>query len=348
MPIGHNGELSNLSQSATETRAPAQPPAPPAWFRGKRTAASGPSGAATARRLVVDASTAPPSLWSRWFKLSNVTGVGVSILLHAVALLILAFLWLPFESPFNPLLSNGDVETQVHRPFDKVPQLELPAAVLLDDDLQERGRARLFAPPKAIVAELPASLDVPKPDPSAQSRRNDADDDAGGGRVKGGPNPGKNAVEYGPFKVWPDPPAPAAKQPYFIWIRVKVPKSQKGRYSARDLSGWVKGNDSKFGGVDYRQTLPWDARLSTYGDPRFTKHTFRWDPKTKRRYHLSRRSRARHFRVQGDYAYLLVKVPGADVARVEDVVYVKSKLWKKDHTFRLVFTKQKRQKRRTR
>lgn len=317
---------------------------PPAWFRAK------------SRPVVVNDGAAEGEPSARWFDLANLSGIGVSTLLHTAALLIFAFWFLPGDPPVSALQSTGDLDNGKRKPFDKLANITLKADTLDADRRRARANEnvrRLFKSPRTLVVKQPRRVEVELPATTATGDDQTGIAKAGGGGVKGGPTPGKNAVEFGPFKVWPEPEAPAAKQVYAIWIRVKVPDSQRGRYSPGDLSGTIQGNDSKVNVpgtrfLDYSQTIPWDRNVEASGRRDLRQHAFFVVPGRKRKIVINQRTRRLSFPVRGDYAYIKIKVPGALAPRVVDIVTVRSKLWDIEHRFRLVFRERKPKRRKRR
>lgn len=329
------GEARTIQQSIAEN-------ARPAWIpRRKRTPVR------LANDNTVERESAPKGL--RADGRTGLSSFGLSITLHTIGLLILAFLWLPMESPRNALSTDGDLAASSAKRFDLLPQVTLKANDSQQQQQRAQRNARAISRRQGVSAKLPNAPPAPVATVIADDSPGQVGLESAGGSKTRGADFGKNAVAFGPFKVWADPATPEINKPYSIWIRVKVPKSQHGRYAPGDLSGRIEGNDSQISGsryADYSQNIPWDQSVAASGHRDFRRHAFYWHLADDKRFAITRRSLKRKYPVKGEFAYIEIKVPGAKVARVEDIVTVRSAMWNLEHKFRLVFSKQRSARRR--
>lgn len=281
----------------------------------------------------------------RWFSGPEALGYGVSVLFHTLLLAVLALWVLDIEIPLPDLITKGGArEVGVKTKLKKAPHISLTVQGGQTNKNPQKLPPSFYTAPRSVTGNLPSDLVESLDQLAAEGRgqgegEGDGDSDAGElGAPFGDAKPGTNAVTRGPFTVWsvPDPPRP--REPYYIFIRIKVPKQARSRYSVRDLSGFIKGNDSKFGGVDYQQTIPFEKQLTNGPFPGFRRHVFRMDTRRERFVPLSERARNKRMPVVDGYATLAIKVPGAVVERVQDEIKISSKLLGQTKRIKLKFT----------
>ncbi|MCH7686302.1 MAG: hypothetical protein IH899_06435 [Planctomycetes bacterium] len=234
------------------------------------------------------------------------TGYGVSLLFHVVMLILFSLFILPhaLDNRFQINATEGEREGA-------------------EDKLVELVDTRLDFPSKTLDSMSPINL-MPIPLPTHDSARvietiqqridaglGDFDGEDGGGAFPGGGKKGKNAVTKGSFTAWTVPDDPRPGQPYFIFIEVNLPKKIR-RYDSKDLTGHVIGTDG--------YTTP----IGYYGGGRITPEG-RWH---ERRYYgrFNRRKKQ-----------LVIPIPAAREALVEDTIKVRSKVLKEEQSLKIVF-----------
>lgn len=275
-------------------------------------------------------------------------GFAVSVLIHAVLLAVLAVCVLPtpFKFAALDLLTIAESSSPKHG-----IDTELPEAAKISFQMAGGGERRAVIPPSRFVApeadtgtlptELVDSINRLALQGAGKGKTQGAGDADEGhlGAPFGGAKPGSNAVTAGPFTVWSYPNPPQPREAYYVFVRVKVPGKAKRRYSVMDLSGYIKGNDSRFGGVDWHQNIPFEKNMAYGPDLRYRQHVFRMDTRRKRFVPLPLKARNKNLPVIDGYATLAIKVPGAAVERVQDEIRVKSRLLDEEKTIKLVFKK---------
>lgn len=242
----------------------------------------------------------------RWLAGFAAVGYGVSLLIHVVMLILFSLFVLPhaFDNRFQINATEGEQEGA-------------------EDKLVEIVDTRLDFPAPKPDLMTPVNL-IPIPLPKDDSARvietiqqrieadlGDFDGEDGGGAFPVGGKKGKNAVTKGSFTAWTIPDDPLPGKPYFIFIEVNFPKKIR-RYDSKDLSGHVIGTDG--------YTTP----VGFYGGGRITPEG-RWH---ERRYYgrFNRRKKQ-----------LVIRIPPAREALVEDTIKVRSKVLKEEQSLKIVF-----------
>jgi len=177
-----------------------------------------------------------------WLRTAMAAGYGISLLIHAVALLIMSFVVLSqidFEESIISSISSDD-ETSL---FDEIVdvRMDMPEGdISLEKDLDSATNMDM-----ADWADNPITTGV---EDSIESLfEKDGAKGLGGGGFMAPPN--SRIFKKGSFSAWTIPDDPEPGQDYVIVIVVKLPKRVK-RYRASDLVGLVVGTDG------YRQAVP--------------------------------------------------------------------------------------------
>ena len=271
---------------------------------------------------------------------SESMGLTISMLLHAVVLVVLALRGLGVSIPVEELLIAGSQNVGFEH------ELEESVDVSLTKAGGEMKAEQLITPNDLLVAEspdfeLPSSVDRTIARDAADGAGNDTregtgnDEDGTGEAPSGDPEAGK-VVKKGSFTVF-YPKNPPPRRPYWIVISVKMPEGYKKRYSATDLAGTIRGNEFEESGgrtADYIQRIPWDKTLKLH--PLYSKHTFRRVAKGRWTW-LNPESRYRFIPVIDGTATIKIKIPGAAVAKIKDTIKIKSKLLDEEQELELIF-----------
>jgi len=297
-----------------------------------------PTPSKTGRKLPADVSPHSPPRLAGWFNTSAALGYGVSVLFHAVFLAVAALWFFDVNIPVREMLISGETKVGVKTELADAPEFAPEIQGGKTDQVATVDPSKFIAPPEK-TAKLPTDL-VESFDKLAAEGTGNADSqdsgnaDSGKGTAPhGGPKTSANAVTQGSFTVWTEPPKPLPNRPYDVHILVPVPKKYQRRYQATDLSGKIQGNDSEFTAVkDYEQVIPWDRR-----NP-YRQHTFRRDPRRKNYVWINPKARYKFLPVVDGKAELIVRVPGAAVPSVSDVIEVESKILKEKQKIKIVFT----------
>lgn len=177
-----------------------------------------------------------------WLRTAVAAGYGISLLIHAVALLIMSFVVLSqmdFEESIISSISS-DEETSL---FDEIVdvRMDMPEGdISLEKTLDSASNMDM-----ADWADNPITTGV---EDSIESLfEKDGAKGLGSGGFMAPPN--SRIFKKGSFSAWTIPDDPKPGQDYVIVIVVKLPKRVK-RYRASDLVGLVVGTDG------YRQVIP--------------------------------------------------------------------------------------------
>lgn len=251
----------------------------------------------------------------------------LSLAVHSVilvtALLIPAVADMPINETVTTLLMGGGEGGELGDSLDTQLNLPAPAAqpqpeldTLLSPSLNGQATAD-FTP--SVLAAIDQRAGSPGSGGGAGGG-----DGADGIRI---PNP-KNAVRVGNFTVWSwpisaknlrgevqhDPPgsAPRALQKYHIVIRVRVPENVRV-VKVSDFTGSVTGTDG------YMLTIPQQA--------------FHYNAKGQ----LVNARASDTLRIIDGAVELLIEVPGAKIAEVQDTIKVVSQTLKEEQEIKLVF-----------
>ena len=231
------------------------------------------------------------------------SGLGVSLLVHGVVLLVAA-VWAVDAAVGVPGLTlsatPGDdseelrldvIDTAVELSGTAAPTLQAPPVELdpVDPDLLARA-----------VAAAPADLAAGTAEGTGEGDGKGSEEGTSGVNVPGG----GNVVKAGSFTVWSIPPDPRPRQNYLIVIQVDLPPELRlSKYPKRDLYGTVKGTDG------YKQQLPSNDS----------------------------RQRRGFLPIRNNTVQIVVPVPGAKQKLVKDRIVVGSRLLSEKQELELVF-----------
>jgi hypothetical protein len=192
--------------------------------------------------------------------------LGVSLAVHAVLLLILAFIITaqPREEEIVTTVSSDNADVVEFEPldvdFDMIPEEEVQV------------QNPLLEPAPAAPSDVLADTTIGQIIGSGQGLLGEQ---GGGGKL----NLPRKFFSKGSFTVWTDPQDPTPSEDYHIVIQVDVREArhQGDKYPKHDISGSVEGTDNyrqKFGGrqslgyldvtdghVQFRVLVPGAARL---------------------------------------------------------------------------------------
>ncbi len=182
-----------------------------------------------------------------WLRTAVAAGYGVSLLIHAIALLIMSFVVLSqidFEESIISSISS-DEETSL---FDEIVdvRMDMPEGdVSFEKTLDSATNMDM-----ADWADNPITTGI---EDSIESLfEKDGAKGLGGGGFMAPPS--SRVFKKGSFSAWTIPDDPEPGQDYVIVIVVKLPKRMK-KYRASDLTGLVVGTDG------YRQAIPGPAYM---------------------------------------------------------------------------------------
>ncbi len=196
-------------------------------------------------RLIFEDGVTAGAIWllvKRWIRTAAAAGYGISLLIHAVALLIMSFVVLSQIDFDESILTSiaSDEETSL---FDEIVdvRMDMPEGdISLEKSLDSAANIDM-----ADWAETPVTTGI---EDSIESLfEKEGAKGLGGGGFMAPPN--SRVFKKGSFSVWTIPDDPEPGQDYVIVIVVKLPKRVK-RYRASDLVGLVVGTDG------YRQIIP--------------------------------------------------------------------------------------------
>jgi len=313
-------EIRGRGESAVEPIATATDDAPQ-WFQQKRTKRADRQAAKQHRRnngssIVIDMENGEELSWSeklaRWITGFAAMGFGVSLIVHAVLLFALSleilkeagyfgFTTQLTESKYNRLELEDVLDTKLDMPGGGGQLVELQQMRIFDLDtaIPQRDLDRKIAEAIGKGAGLSDSEEVDRDFKFSM------------------PTSGK-AVTKGSFTVWTDPEDPEPRQEYDIIIQIKLPKRVK-RYRSSDLSGSVRGSDK------FYQVIPWDPKAPK--SPRFPG----------RRGKLKFLKKNGYLPIKIGLTQLVIRIPGALKAQVEDEIEIHSETLKEKQTLKIVF-----------
>lgn len=219
---------------------------------------------------------------TRWISKQTMVGVAVSILVHAVVLVSLAFIVISNVSQ-NDGLSIFGVAGDTDLGGDDIV-LDLGG---LDIDAGESAPLQFSTDvAKALEGIGPAGGEV-ESTRAGTGGNGRGEGDGGDGMGAGVGNlriPG-HAQTKGSFSAWADPRDPKPGQEYFIVIQIKLPAKYK-KYKGSDLSGLVVGTDKYKQEIRYHgnQTFPVEDgnvqfRIRVPGAARLVRDTIRVESK---------------------------------------------------------------------
>ncbi len=259
--------MSNQDSTTFMGTVPGQAPAPPvrrkSRHRKRRTSGKAPRPLVEIRpdvespdlRSCFEDGFSLAALWQfirSWLRTAVAAGYGISLLIHAIALLIMSFVVLS-QIDFDEAVISSIASDEEASLFDEVVdvRMDVPEGdVSLDKSLESISNMDM-----ADWADNPVATGV---EDSIESLfEKEGAKGMGGGGFMAPPN--SRVFRKGSFSAWTIPDDPEPGQDYAIVIVVKLPKRVK-RYRASDLVGLVVGTDG------YRQTVPGPqyARGSVY------------------------------------------------------------------------------------
>lgn len=258
-------------------------------------------------------------------------GYGLSLLLHSLVLAILSIVIAAGGSPgpggLPIVLEEGDGLDQHFE--------ELPDTRLTTPEFEARQETRpLPITPLSVHSAEPLELQSQRfeDDRSQLLQKSIAQQDAP--PVRGEPG---NRQTRGSFTVWTEPEAPAANQPYFIYIEMRVPRNVR-RLNITDLSGTISGTDNYLAeipsGKGYtvaspgRQTATADSRVQGYR------------PATDDYVQIF--GGRGLIETEDGIARIRVQVPGARMPAIRDTIRIRSKLLREEQTLEIEFQSRSR------
>ncbi len=230
-----------------------------------------------------------PEQVKEWIKGQAAQGFASSCVIHILLLIILSIIVLSGkDKPFAITTTMSDSEDDSFE-FDDSLDTELDMAAAAEVD---QSAAMQALTNELLKQSVPSALEM-----NIAALAGDGEESNGAGFRM--PSSGK-VVRKGSFTAWTVPEDPMPGQAYLIVIQIKVPKRVK-RYSERDLTGFMRGNDGYSTPIGYNQR---DRRY--YG---------RFDMKAKQ---------------------FVIRIPGAE-AEVRDKIHVESKILKEKQELEIVF-----------
>lgn len=224
-PTGDNAPPQWFNGAAKQ-KAPSPPPAPP---QRKRKPASPQQRKKPLKRApIVAADDEEENLtWqeqlNRWVQEGGGAGFGVSVLVHAVLLLLMS-LWILHLPQDEELITTVEQTDMADVASIKDVDLDVDLKPVIEEQINKPD----FEP-------APLSM----PDLGIGSLASSLDSKAAGGLALKIPS---QAVTKGSFTVWTVPEDPKPGERYMIMIQLKLKNNIK-RYPRRDLSGNVVGTD---------------------------------------------------------------------------------------------------------
>jgi hypothetical protein len=182
----------------------------------------------------------------RWISDQGMIGIGVSLLVHALALLILACIFVSQVRKVDEVSLWGTAGNS-DEVSDTVIETDLPG----DIDAGESAPLQMTSVSEALdsigphgtVAESMRVGGLGGGNGHGQGESGD-----GSGMGVAGPKVPGHAQTKGSFSAWPDPRDPKPGEDYFIVIQIRLPKNIT-KYRGSDVSGNVIGTDG------YRQAI---------------------------------------------------------------------------------------------
>jgi|GEM_PF-1687773 len=253
-----------------------------------------------------------------------------SFLIHLGLVLWMAYWTLQNRAQENELLLAGGEIVGVDPKLEEIEPIEIDLNVG-EKSLASPSRQRVdLVKRENIDGDIPSSINDRIGETAISGE--DLAGDLGFGNETGDALPGgnirrgKNAVTKGSFTAWTVPEKPKVGRTYLIVIQIELPDKIE-RYRASDLRGIILGTDT------YSQRLPFEPRI-------IWQHTFRLDPEDKNKVQPVNRPPRDWLPIKDNVVTLVVKVPGARRAQVEDTIRIKSKLLKEKQTLKIVFSSQ--------
>ncbi len=182
----------------------------------------------------------------RWISNQGMIGIGVSLLVHTLALLILAFLFVGQARKLDEVSLWGTAGNS-DEVSDTVIETDMPGDIDAGESaplqMTNVSEALDSIGPHGIVAESMRVGGLGGGNGHGQGESGD-----GSGMGVAGPKVPGHAQTKGSFSAWPDPRDPKPGEDYFIVIQIRLPKNIT-KYRGSDVSGNVIGTDG------YRQAI---------------------------------------------------------------------------------------------
>jgi hypothetical protein len=309
-------DSANVHGDGSDGLQTSPPDEKPAWFQKQQIKRAGgkarprPSKRTSPAATVIIEQLAPENLsWLqkavRWLAGCVAMGYGASFLFHIVMLVLFSLFILPhtLDNRFQINVSEGEEGAE--------------------DKLVEVVDTRLDFPSRKLESLSPITI-MPIPLPTDESARvidtirqkiaadlGDFDGEDSGGAFPFGGKKGKNAVTKGNFTAWTVPDDPKPGQPYFIFIEVNLPRKIR-RYDSKDLTGHVIGTDGYTTPIGYYA----GGRVTPEGRLHERRFYGRFNRRKKQ---------------------LVIPIPPARDALVEDTIKVRSKILKEEQSLKIVF-----------
>lgn len=157
------------------------------------------------------------------------TGIGVSVVVHAILLVLLSLFVMTRHSDETPwLTSSFAADNTADLDFTEIEQFTLEP-LASSDSIQ------------IVTATMPQAAAIEPPFLSTESNVAAGTESASGGTGVRPPG-GANAVTKGSFTAWTVPADPAPREDYLVVILVRVPEKIR-KYEKEDLSGFLEGDD---------------------------------------------------------------------------------------------------------
>lgn len=317
-PVSDSGSSQVLDQQAPVSESAAEQSESPVWFQGtqykpktksslsekkkvtrrrrkkKKPQSPAPIGVQTEE----DESLTWQELVRRWFQSFSAMGYGVSLLFHAVLLIILSLILLSTLSEdeyFSTVVMEEDAEPMEFDVLDT--RIDMPAGgdtALEDPVLQTLPNQALEIPQDLLTSQLQSSMEEALS--NALGSEKGLGDGLGGTLKFAMPKSGK-VVTKGRFTAWTVPEDPKPEEDYKVIIQIRLSKHLK-RYPRSDLTGIVVGTDG------YKQVIPGAG-------PRFLP-------------------------LKNNVTQLVITVPGA-FKLVKDRIQIRSRMLKEQQVLQIVF-----------
>lgn len=216
----------------------------------------------------------------RWMKSATMTGLAVSLVVHALLLSVLAVI--VFKDPsINRAL---DIFGIMGEPTDDLSQIELDSSMPIDPG--NDAAAVEFSDFSQIATSDKTSFN---PSESLRGVPGTGTGSGEGGEGDGigvaAPNIPKYAVTKGSFSAWTDPKDPEPAKSYEIVIQFRLPPNVKS-YKGSDLTGMVIGTDGYKQVIKFSRTESFpvqdgniQVRIRVPGADRLVRDTIRIESK---------------------------------------------------------------------
>ena len=182
----------------------------------------------------------------RWISNQGMIGIGVSLLVHALMLLILACFLVGKVSKVDEVSLWGTAGNS-DEVGDTIIETELPGDIDAGESaplqMTNVSQALDSIGPHGTIAESMRVGGLGGGNGHGQGESGD-----GNGMGVAGPRVPGHAQTKGSFSAWPDPRDPKPGEDYFIVIQIRLPKNIT-KYRGSDVSGNVIGTDG------YRQAI---------------------------------------------------------------------------------------------